>query len=88
MIVVVEEDQTAQLGTWQTKGNQAHLLEGYADNLTLFLKWFRTKGANINQIKAVLKILSLYEDIFGLAVNVTKTITISWLKRIYSSDAF
>ena len=58
---------------WNTKGEQAHLLEGYADDLTLFLKHFRTKGQNIAQINAILKILVLYEDISGLAVNVTKT---------------
>ena len=49
------------------------MLEGYADDLTLFLKHFRTKGQNIAQINAVLKILALYEDISGLAVNVSKT---------------
>ena len=58
---------------WNTKGAQAHLLEGYADDLTLFLKHFRTKHQNIAQINAVLKILALYEDISGLAVNVSKT---------------
>ena len=57
----------------KTKGKQSHLLEGYADDLTLFLKHFRTKGQNISQINAILKILALYEDLSGLAVNVNKT---------------
>ena len=49
------------------------MLEGYADDLTLFLKHFRTKEQNIAQLNAILKILAIYEDIFGLAVNVSKT---------------
>ena len=71
--------------TPKTKDKQAYLLEGYANDLSLFLKWFRTKGANIDQINAVLKILSLYEDISGLAVNVTKTNMTSYgiLKKLY-----
>ena len=72
-ILLLKLAASPDITPWHTKDKQAHLLEGYADDLTLFLKWFRTKGANIEQINAVLKILSLYEDISGLAVNVTKT---------------
>ena len=60
------------ISPWQSKGKQAHLLEGYADGLSLYLKWFRSKGANINQIYAVLKILELFKTLSGRAVDVTK----------------
>ena len=51
---------------WQTMGSQAHWLEGYADNLTLFLKHIRTKGAKFFQNNSFLKIILLYEDIIEL----------------------
>ena len=61
----------ADIYTWKSLKNNAHLQDGYMDDLSIFLR--RMKGSNKNQTNAILNILSDFEDISGLFVNIFKT---------------
>ena len=52
---------------------KTHVLDNYADDLTIYLKHFMTKSENESNIKAVLKIISDFKHVSGLKANLSKT---------------
>ena len=58
---------------YSTKKKNSHLLDCYADDLTIFLANLRTKDQIIKQLNAILEILKKFERISGLSVYLTKT---------------
>ena len=51
-----------------TQKGLEHLLEGYADDLSIFLQFLGYKG-DIMQFEEIIRILKEFEKISGLAVN-------------------
>ena len=56
---------------WKSRKNNIHLQEGYADDLSIFLR--RLEGSNKKQTNAIPKIPKSFEDISSLLVNISKT---------------
>ena len=60
------------ISAWRSKKGLEHLQEGYADDLTLFLRFLGIEKDKA-QFNEILNVLAHFEKISGLAVNLKKT---------------
>ena len=71
LIIALHSDNNVK--PYTTRDGLQHLTDIYAEDLTIFLKNLRTRGQNLMQFRSIIATLKLFENISGLAVNLSKT---------------
>ena len=81
-ILLLQLKNNINIHPYKTRAGNAHLVEGYADDLTLFLLYTTNYEENLNNLFQVVTTLSAFSDISGLQVNIGKTKLSSFGKNL------
>ena len=85
-ILLLQLKNNTNIHPYKTKKQNSHLVEGYADDITLYLHYSNNYENNLNNLYQVVTTLSAYSDISGLNVNIGKTKLSSFGKNLKLLD--